>query len=302
MPRSSWAKIIRSVFRNRQARAGYLFVLPSILVLSVFVIWPIIQAVWLSLHDWNPLIPEHPFIGLSNYRQLFADSRFWNALWNTLYYTLGVVPARVVFSLFLAVILTQKLRGTTFFRAVYFLPAIGSFAILAIAWKFLMDPDIGIISYYSRLLHLPSSEWLRSTTWAMPAVILVGIWKWLGFTMVILIAALQGIPESLYDAAKVDGAGPWQCFRYITLPMLRPALLFVVADSIISSFQVFDQVYVMTGGGPLFSTETLVLYTYYQGFEFFNMDYASSIAWILFLLVFGVTFLQLRYFRFREAY
>lgn len=302
MVASTRIDLVRAILRSRQARAGYLFVLPSILVLSIFVIWPIVQAAWLSFHDWSPLVPSRPFVGLSNYRQLLVDPRFWNALRNTVYYTLGVVPVRIVLALFFALILNQKLKGMTFFRAIYFLPAIGSFAILAIVWSFLMDPDIGLVSYYSRLLHLPSSEWLRSTTWAMPAIIMVSIWKWLGFTMVIFLAALQGIPESFYDAAKVDGSGRWQRFWYVTLPMLRPTLLFVVVDAVNSSFQVFDQIYVMTRGGPLFSTETLVTYTYHQGFKLFRMGYASSIAWVLFLLIFAVTLLQLRYFRFREVY
>ncbi len=281
---------------------GYLFILPSVTILTIFVVWPIFQTAWMSLHDWMLTSPQHAFTGLQNYVTLLSDERFWNALKNTAYYTLFVVPIRVVLALVIALILNQKLKGLPFFRACMFLPVIGSLATEAIIWSFLMDPDIGLISYYSRLLHLPSSEWLRSTTWAMPAIILVSVWRWFGFNMVVFLAGLQGISESLYEAASVDGASRWQKFWHITLPLLRPTTLFIVVDAVISSFQVFDQVYVMTRGGPLFSTETLVTYIYHHGFELYSMGYASSLAFVLFLMIFAVTLIQLKSFRFNEAY
>jgi multiple sugar transport system permease protein len=282
--------------------SGYLFVLPSILILSIFVLSPILQTAWMSLHEWVLTSPEHPFIGFENYLILLRDDRFWNALKNTAYYTIGVVPLRLALALGVALILNAKLKGRAFFRAMLFLPAIGSFAIEAIIWSFLLNPEIGLISYYSRMIGLPSSDWLRSTTWAMPAIIMVSIWRWFGFNMVVFLAGLQGISESLYEAANVDGASRLQRFWHITLPMLRPTALFVLVDAIISSFQVFDQVYVMTRGGPLFSTETMVTYIYHQGFGLFSMGYASSLAFVLFMIIFALTLIQLKSFRFRDAF
>jgi multiple sugar transport system permease protein len=285
-----------------QAKAAYFFMLPSLLILFLFVIVPIFQAGWIGLHDWQLGRPNPEFVGLENYTNLLEDERFWNALKNTAVYTLGVVPGRILFALFFALLLNRRIRGRAFFRAMLFLPAVISFAIEAIIWRFLLDPDIGLLPYGTGLVGIPSPEWLRSTTWAMPAVIIVSIWRWFGFNMVILLAGLQGIPEVYYEAAEVDGANSWQQFWRITLPMLRPALLFVLVDAVITSLQVFDQVYVMTGGGPLFSTETLVTYIYHQGFEIFDLGYASAAAYVLFFLIFLLTLGQLRVLRYREAY
>ncbi len=284
-----------------QARAGLLFALPSLVILSVFVFWPIVQALLFSLRDWSLLAQERPWTGLANYRELLGDARFRNALRNTTVYTLGTVPLGIVLALGLALLLNTHVRGRAVLRALFFLPVIGSFAVVAIIWTFLLDPDIGLIAYYLKAVGISTTAWLRSTTWAMPAVILVGIWKNLGFTMVLFLAGLQSISPSLYEAAAVDGASGWATFRHVTLPGLRQTLIFVVVISVIGSFQVFDQVYVMTRGGPLFSTETIVTYLYYQGFELFRLGYASAIACVLFAIVFGFTMIQLRVLRYREV-
>jgi multiple sugar transport system permease protein len=286
---------------GQQARAAYLFMLPSLLILVVFVVLPIAQAAWISLHNWGLGNAQQPFIGLENYQDLLGDERFWNALRNTLVYTVGVVPAQVVLALVFALMLNEKLHGRAMFRAIFFLPVLVSFAVEAIIWRFLLDPDIGLIAYYSSLLHLPAIEWLRSTTWAMPAVIIVSVWRWFGFNLVILLAGLQGIPEVYYEAAKVDGASTWQRFWRVTLPLLRPALLFAVVNAVIAALQAFDQVYVLTRGGPLFSTETIVSYIFHQGFEIYDMGYASSAAMVLFLLIFLLTLGQLRVLRYQEV-
>ena len=286
---------------GQQARAAYLFMLPSLLILALFVLLPIVQAAWISLHNWSLSNDEQPFTGLVNYQTLFGDDRFWNALRNTLVYTVGVVPGQVILALVFALILNEKLRGRTVYRAIFFLPVLVSFAVEAIIWRFLLDPDIGLLAYYSSLLHLPSIEWLRSTTWAMPAVIIVSVWRWFGFNLVILLAGLQGIPESYYEAAKVDGATAWRRFRHITLPLLRPALLFAIVNAVIAALQAFDQVYVLTRGGPLFSTETIVSYVFHQGFEVYDMGYASSAAMVLFFLIFLLTLGQLKVLRYQEV-
>lgn len=285
---------------NKQVLTGYLFILPSFIILLIFVILPIFRAAWLSLCDWSLAAPEGKFIGLENYKNLLKDSRFWNAFWNTIYYTITIVPIRIILAFIFSLILTKKLKGLTIFKTIYFLPVISSFAIIGIIWGFLMDPDIGLISYYTRKLGIPAWAWIRSTKWAMPAIIIVSIWKWFGFNMVIFMAGLQGIPESIYEASKIDGASYWQQIIYVTIPMLRPIFLLSIVDAIIASLQVFDIIYVMTRGGPLFSTETLVYYIYHQGFLLLQMGYASSIAIVLFIFILILTLLQLKFLRFRE--
>ncbi|MBW7886148.1 MAG: sugar ABC transporter permease, partial [Caldilineaceae bacterium] len=218
----------RRFHMSAQARAAWLFMLPSLLLLGVFVVAPILQAAWMALHDWE-LADLHPtLIGLENFVDLVDDGRFWNALRNTAVYAIGVVPGQILLALLFAMVLNARLRGRTFFRGLFFLPVLVSFAVEAIIWRFLLDPDIGFIGYYSGLMGLPRIEWLRSPDWAMTAVILISIWRWFGFNLVILLAGLQGISESYYEAAEVDGASGSQQFWYVTLPLLRPSLLFAL--------------------------------------------------------------------------
>lgn len=286
---------------STQARAAWLFMLPSLLLLTAFVVIPIAQAAWMALHDWELADLSPKFIWFENFADLLDDDRFKNSLRNTAVYAIGVVPGQLILALVFALILNRKLRGRTIFRGLFFLPVLVSFAVEAIVWRFLLDPDIGFIGYYSSLLGLPRIEWLRSTEWAMPAVILISIWRWFGFNLVILLAGLQGISETYYEAARVDGATGWQQFWKVTLPLLRPALLFALVNAIISALQAFDQIYVLTRGGPLFSTETIVAYIYHQGFRNFDMGYASAGALILFGLIFVVTLAQLKLLRYQEG-
>lgn len=292
----------RRAIGRREARAGYLFVAPSVIILAVFVFWPIVQSLILSLQSWRFGADTQAWAGLANYRRLLADERAWGAFRNTLVYTLVTVPAGMALSLLLALALNRALPGRALLRACFFLPVIASFAVIAIVWKFLLDPDIGVLAYWGQRLGLPAVNWLRSARTAMPAVMIVSIWKSIGFNMVIFLAGLQGISASLYEAATVDGASRWQQFWRITLPLLRPTTLFVLVISIISAFQVFDQVYVLTPkGGPLFSTETVVTYIYYQGIELIDISYAASIGVVLFVIVLALTLVQLRLLRFREV-
>ena len=292
----------RKTFRmSSQEKAAVFFLLPSLVILGLFVILPIVQTAWISLQEWRLELPKISFIGLQNYQRLLADDRFWNSLRNTAIYTVFAVPAQIGLALVFALALNEKIRGKAFFRAVFFLPVIVSFAVEAIIWRFLLDPDLGMLSYYANLLHLPMTGGLRSTTWALPTVILVSVWRAFGYNMVILLAGLQGVPETYYEAAKVDGTNRVQRFLYITLPLMRPALTFALVNSVISSLQVFDQIYVMTRGGPLFSTETMVAYIYHQGFEIFDFGYASAAACILFLVIFVVTLFQLKLLRYQEV-
>lgn len=295
---------IRAARRPRprtQLRAALLFLLPSALLIAVFVVYPIAQSAWMSLHDWTFFQTVHPFIGLDNFAELLGDSRFWNALGNTLVFTIVTVPAQIVLGLLLAVRLARSTRWTMFLRSVFFFPVISSFATMAIVWKFVLSADVGPTAAWLRGLGIAPIDVLHNPDLALGAVIFVGLWKNVGFTMVILIAALQDVPESLNEAAVLDGAGPWKRFVNVTLPSVRQALLFSSVIAMIASLQVFDQVYVMTSGGPLFRTETLVTYIYEMGFTQFRSGYASAVAWVLFLLIMLVSLVQLRLFRYRDV-
>jgi len=286
---------------TRRIPSGWWFLAPSAVILGVFTIWPIIQALWMSLHDWSFLSRERPFVGGDNYAALLSDDRFWNALRNTIVYTVATVPVQIALALGLAIALDSALKGRAVLRTAYFLPVISSLAIMAIVWAFLFDPDIGVVTSWLSALGVPRIAWLREPGTAMLAVVIVGIWKTLGFNTVILLAGLQGVPREQYEAASLDGASARQRFRHVTVPGLRQTLLFVTVISVIASLQVFDQVYVMTRGGPLYSTETLVSYLYYQGFTLFRMGYASAISWVLFAGILVISMVQLRLFRYQEV-
>lgn len=296
-----WSGEKRRFAMSAQARAAWLFMAPSLLLLVAFVVVPIGQAVWMSLHDWELADLDPKWIGIENFLDLAQDERFWGSLRNTALYALGVVPGQILLALLFAVLLNSRLRGRNLYRGFYFLPVLVSFAIEAIIWRFLLDPDIGFIGYYSERLGLPRVEWLRNPETAMIAVIGISIWRWFGFNLVILLAGLQGISESYYEAAEVDGANGWQKFWSITVPLLRPALLFALVNAVIAALQAFDQIYVLTRGGPLYSTETAVAYIYRQAFVNFDLGYASAAALILFALIFVVTLAQLKILRYEEG-
>jgi ABC-type sugar transport system permease subunit len=287
--------------RWQNPRSGLLFLLPSAVILVVFVGYPIVQSAWMSLHDWSYLQSTQPFVGFQNYIDLTKDPRFWNALGNTAVFSVVTVPLQIVIGMLLAIRFARSNLFTNFFRSIYFFPVISAFATMAIVWKFLLSPDIGPFAAWEHALGIPTVNILQSTALALPAVIVVGLWKNVGFTMVILIAALQEVPESLNEAAALDGAGTWGRFRNVTLPAIRQPLLFATILAVIASLQVFDQVYVMTGGGPLFHTETLVTYMYELGFQQYRSGYAAAVAWVLFILIMLVSVVQLRIFRYRDV-
>lgn len=279
-------------------KIGYLFVLPSFLHLAVFLLIPLGFSLYLSFHDWNgPSFHNAPYIGLENYKFMLGDFRFWNALRNSAYYTLLAVPLGMIFSLLLAVVMNLKLRGSYFFRTLFFMPVISSWVAVSVIWITLLDPNAGVLNYGLSLVGLPAVNWLGDPRWAMIAIVIVATWKGAGFSMVIWLAGLQGVPKELYEAASIDGAGGWAQFRYITLPMLAPTTFFLLVTGIIGSFQVFSPVYVMTKGGPLDSTDVVVFRIYQRAFTEFKMGYASAQAWVLFAIIFILTLLQLWYMR-----
>ena len=279
---------------RKEAIEGYLFALPGILGLLLFTLGPMIASLFLSLTRYEVLSPSQ-WVGLDNYRRIFfEDELFWKAMYNTAYHTAFSVPLGMAFSLFCAMILNHRLLlYKKFFRTVYFLPSATAGVAVAFLWMSILEPSFGPLNAIIEFLGLPGPLWLQSEVWAKPGIILMSIWA-VGTTIVLYVAALQGIPQDLYDAAEVDGANGWRRFRTITLPMISPTLLFTFVMGIIYSFQVFLQAYVMTDGGPMNSTLYYVLYLYRQGFIWLHMGYASALAWILFAVILAMTLLVFR--------
>ncbi len=291
----------RGTRRRLRLNSAYLFVFPSLLLITVFIAAPIIQSGWMSLHDWMIGADEQEFVGLGNYREAFADERFRNAMQVTLTYTFFVAVGQVLLGLLVA----SRLRQTTWYsallRSAYFFPFIGSLAVVGLVWKFLLDPSVGLVAGWFQRFGLTPIEWLQSTQLALPTLIVVGIWKNLGFTMIVLLAGMQGVDRSLYEAARLDGASAYQQFRHVTLPGLRPALLFTTILATVNGLQLFDLNFSMTGGAPLFRTESLVMYVYQRGFVDFRMGYASAIAWVLFVIIMIISLVQLRVMRYDDV-
>jgi multiple sugar transport system permease protein len=277
---------------TREALAAYLFILPSFLGFAIFLLVPMVMSAGLSLYDWELLRPPF-FIGLDNYRDLFRDPLFKTVLFNTAYYAFGLVPLNIVISLSLALWLNTKLRGLTFYRLAFFLPVVTVTVAVSLIWKWMYEPRVGIVNAALGAFGIAGPNWLADPFWAMPALIILGLWKGFGYNMVLFLAGLQGIPSTLYEAAMIDGANAWQRFWKITLPLLSPAMFLAVILTVISSFQVFDQAFVMTAGGPSNATNTIVLYIFQNGFLFFKMGYASAIAWALFAVIFTFTLIQM---------
>ena len=250
-----------------------------------------------SFTKYNGLLPPK-WIGLANYQTLFQDDRFIKALWNTVLFVvlgMGIGPA---LGLGTALLLNQKVRGRGFFRTAYFLPVMTSLVVVATIWKVLLQEN-GILNVIIRFFGLPGHIWLQDTTTALPAVVVTSIWQGFGFETVVFLAALQSIPGDYYDAARVDGASSWQRFRYVTLPALRPTILFVYIIGIIGSFQVFDQIFVMTNGGPIDSTRTLV-FDLFDRFNQLQLGQASAVAYVLLLILATLSFLQFKLFEERD--
>ena len=280
---------------RREALLFLLFVGPNLFFFAIFSFWPIIYSAYLSTRRWDMIAPVKPFVGLNNYRYLFTDDTFRLVLRNTVVFTGVTVGGTLVLGLGLALLLNQPLRGREGAKAILFAPSLLSGAAISIVWIYLFDPRFGLIARMLDVVGVASPAWLADPRWAMPAVIIVSIWKDLGFTAVIYLAGLRTIPRDLYEAAKVDGAGPWWRFRSVTLPMLSPIVFFLGVTSLLNTIQSFDIIQVMTRGGPVDSTTTLIYYVYQQGFVAFNAGRASAAAIILFVAMLGITLAQVRW-------
>ncbi|MCI3923526.1 sugar ABC transporter permease [Paenibacillus sp. TRM 82003] len=283
------ANPLRRLFRKDGAWA-LLLLLPNLLGFLAFTLIPVIASFFLSFTSWDMLTPIE-WTGIANYVELWKDETFVKVFWNTIYFAGVSVPLGIACSLFLAVAL-DRIELKKFYRAAYFLPVVSSMVAIAVVWQFIYNPEYGLFNYALSWFGIRGPEWLTSTVWAMPAVILTSVWKNLGFNMLIFLAGLQGISDDYYEAASLDGARWHQKFLYITVPLLSPTTFFVTVMSFIASFQVFDTIFLMTQGGPARSTSVIVHYLYEHGFKYFNMGYASAMAYVLFFMMFLITVIQ----------
>ncbi len=280
--------------RRRETWAAYSFLLPNLLGFVVFTFLPVFAALLISLTDWNLLQPPK-WVGLKNFVTLAQDPLFRKVLGNTAVYVLGTVPVQMVLALLVAMALNQSIPGTLFFRAAFFMPVVTSAVAIALVWRWIYNADFGVLNSMLYMIGINDPpHWLTSTKWALPSIMIMSVWQQIGFSMVLFLAGLQGVPEHLYEAARIDGAGPFQRFLFITIPMLTPTTFFVFVINIINSFQVFDQAFIMTSGGPANATNTIVYNIYQNAFQFFKMGYAAAMAWVLFAIIFIVTVVQFR--------
>lgn len=266
---------------------AWVFILPALMGTVVFILLPVIASFGLSFMDWD-LLNKPNFVGLVNYKELFTDPLFGKILINTFVYAISTSIFAVIIPLALACILNSKIRGSEFFKTAYFLPFITPMIVIAVIWEWIFDPNIGGLNY---LLHL-NINWLYDPNFAMPAIIIVSVWKLIGYNMVIFLSGLSALNQSLFEASKIDGANAIQTFKNITIPLLSPTIFFVVVITAISSFQIFDLIYLMTKGGPLDSTNVLVYAVYKNAFEYFKIGQASAIAYVLFAIILVLTLIQ----------
>ncbi len=280
--------------RTREALAAYLFVAPFIIFFLIFVVRAVIQAVSMSFYDWEILRPVHPYIGLANYSELFGDYVWWIAVKNTIIFTVLTVTGTTIVALLAAVAVTQPVKGAGFFRVLLYMPQLLSVGVVGLTWVWLLSTQFGVINYGLSFLGIQPINWLGNENIVIPALSLTTIWWGFGFPMLIFIAGIQGIPEQLYEAARIDGANGRQLFFSITLPLLRPTMLFVTVTGVIAQFQVFGQPFIMTAGGPGRASYTVIYYLYQIAWNSFRMGYGSAVAVVLALIMALFTAFQFR--------
>ncbi len=279
---------------TKDTLVAFSFIAPNFIGYLIFTMIPVIFSLVLSFYNWNGS-SQISFAGFGNYMRLAKNSTFQISLFNTLYYAVGSVPLTMVCALTLALLLNKPIKGVALFRSAFFFPYVTAIVSVSVVWNMLFHPDMGPINSFLVSIGVQTPpRWTASVQWAMPTVILAAIWRGMGYYMVIYLAALQGIPHELYEAARIDGASPWQCFRKITLPMLTPTTFFVSIMLTISCFKVFDLIFTMTQGGPGRATNVLVMHIYQSAFVDYKFGYASAVAVVLFLIVLLVTLIQFR--------
>ncbi|HEY8540566.1 MAG TPA: sugar ABC transporter permease [Steroidobacteraceae bacterium] len=289
----------------RRSLAGWWFVAPALFVLATFFFIPVLAAFGMSLTDFDIYaltdLSNLRFVGLQNYWELLHDALFWKSLGNTFYFVVLGVPLSIATSLGAALLVNSKVaRFRGFFRTIYFAPVITTLVAVAVVWRYIFHTRYGFFNYALGFIGIDPIDWLGDPKWAMPAIVILAVWKNFGYNMIIILAALQSIPEDLYEAARIDGASYWQQFRHVTLPSLQPVLLLVSILTIAGYFQLFAEPYVITEGGPLDSTRSVLFHMYEEGFKWWSLGRASAVAFVLFVIIFLVTLVQLRIGR-REA-
>lgn len=294
-PSPSGSRGLLSRLRARRVFHAYLFIAPVVVLFGLFRVLPSVQTLLYSFYKVELLRGRFTFLGWENFTALLQDEIFRQATVNTLIYVAAIVPISAGLALLLAVLFTVQFRLQELFKAVYFAPMVTSTVAAAMVWWWMYNPQFGLLNVLLRLLHLPPQPWLMSSHTALASIIIFSVWKTVGYNMIIYIAGLQAIPPQFYEAALIDGAGLVQQFRRITIPLLAPTTTFILIYNTILAFQVFDQVFVLTGGGPADSTNVVVLELYRQAFQRYNFGYASAEAMVLFVIIMGITVLQFVY-------
>lgn len=279
--------------RRRRNIEGWAFIAPVLLGILVFQFIPVMVSVYASFTEWSGL-SDPQWVGFENYLAMPDDRFFRITLRNTVYFSIGFIPLSILFGLVLALLCNQRLRGMPVFRTAFFVPYIVNIVAVSLVWLWLYNPSAGVINNLLSLVGIDGPAWLASSTWAMPAVIITSVWQGVGYPLIILLAGLQGIPESLNEAAAIDGASAWRRLRSITIPLLTPQFFFLLITQFITSFQIFGIIFVMTDGGPANATNVYIYYLYQNAFAFGRMGYASALAMVLFALIGFITFVQWR--------
>jgi len=287
--------------RREQAIVGYLFILPDILGLLVFMVLPALMAFYVSMTDWQLMGPVEGFVGFRNYAMILRDPKFWASLGRGARYAIGFVPVVYTLALGMALLLTRRSRATGFFRTIYFMPVAMSLVIAGVVWRFMLDPGVGLVNQTLRAVGLPTSRWMGSVDTAMYSVILPAIWKSAGYFMVILLAGIQDIPRAYLESAAMDGANRWEILRHIIMPLLKPTSFFALVILTLGAVQAFDQIWVMTRGGPAYATYTSVMYIYEEAFRYWRFGYSTAMSVVLFGLLLALTLTQQRFFRATEV-
>lgn len=279
---------------KEQVITAYAMLIPALVILGIFVFYPIVAAAYISLTSWDGFNPEMPFVGLDNYLNLAKNPEFWNSLTVTVIYAAGVSVLSVLTGLVFAILLDAPIRGRGLYRTIYFLPVVTSSVAVAIVWKYMLD-DSGLVNNWLGHLGITGPDWLQNRWIALAALTLLTVWKNLGFNIVLYLTALQGLPRSVFEAAEIDGANKLQQIRFMTVPLLRPMTFFVVVQALINSFQAFDLVYVFTEGGPRGGTDVLGMMMYRQAFRLGNFGYGTAISLVTLVLVLVVTLVQWKF-------
>lgn len=275
--------------KNAKDWGAYLYLLPVVIILFIFHVFPIFLTLGVSFYEWD-LIGDPKFIGAENYARLIDDPMFWKSIWNTLYYVAVSIPLNIFLSLGIAILLNNPIKGLGIYRTVYYIPVVTSVVAVSIVWNFIYHPDYGPLNKILTTFGIDPIKWLQDPNWAMPAIILMSVWQGLGRNIILFLVGLQNIPKHLYEAARIDGANRWQQFIHITWPMISPTTFFIFTMALIGSFQIFNQVLMMTPrGGPLQSTTVIVYYLYRKAFERFEFGYALAMAFVLFLIIFALS-------------